>query len=179
MRIRISREPAAEAPASVEQVSNDLLESFIGSKDQRAQLAKQQKQRRKTAGGSKSRRTELIAEIEQRIAAQDWSNVTPSLLVALYWSCHTKVYGIEPREIDTTSKWVTAVKMASSFIKTQFDDDAQLAVRFMRWLWTREQQREQWRRQNQRSGMRITWYQQFGRYEYVSDWRADKVRRQG
>jgi len=179
MRTRIHREPAVEVATSVEQASNDLLESFIGTREERERVAKSQKQRRKTGCGSKARRTELIAEIEKRIALQDWSNITPSLLVALYWSCHLKVYGITPAEIDSTSKWATAVKMAASFIKTQFDGDVQMTVRFMRWLWTREQTREQWRRQQQRSGMRITWYQQFGRYEYVSDWRADKVRRQG
>ena len=152
---------------------SDLLEGFIGTAEQRQKASK----RRKPSPGA--RRKEYIAEVERRIAEQDWSGTKSGLLVALYWSCHVKVYGVVPAELDSASTWTTAMKAAGNLVNFQFGGDVQMAIKFMRWLWTREQGREQWRRKSQISGGRITWVRQFCRFESVSDWRADKVRHQG
>lgn len=168
--MRVIKSRATVAPR---QQPSDLLESFIGTAEQRKQIAK----RPKPSAGA--RRKEFIAEVERRIAEQDWSGTKPGLLVALYWSCHVKVYGVVPAELDSATTWTTAMKAAGNMVRFYFDNDVQSAIKFMRWLWTREQGREQWRRKNMVSGARITWVRQFCRGENVSDWRADKLRHQG
>jgi len=171
MRVIKSRVAIA---APQQSVSTDLLEGFIGSVEERKKASKRAK-----ASSPGARRKQYIAEVERRIAEQDWAGTKPGLLVALYWSCHVKVYGVVPAELDSASTWTTAMKAAGNLVNFQFNGNVQTAIAFMRWLWTREQGREQWRRKNQFSGSRITWVRQFCRYESVSDWRADKVRHQG
>lgn len=152
--------------------SSDPLESFIGTQAERQKIAK----RSKPHPGQ--RRKQQIAEIERRIAAKDWDGMTSGLLVALYWTCHRKTYGVEPAELNTASTWTKAMKSAGKLVIDQFDGDVDLAIKFMRWLWTREQSREQWASKNGIDRSRITWIRQFCRVENVSDWRADKVRRE-
>lgn len=145
---------------------NDPLANFIGDVH---------KKRPKKQPGA--RRQEYIADVEDRIKRQDWSNVTVAMLVALYWVCHIKIYGCEPAELDSANTFTNAMKCAGKMVKEQFDGDLQKAVNFMRWVWTRERDREDWRRRNNvAGGRRITWQQQFIYLGLVTDWRAAKAR---
>lgn len=159
--------------------SPDLLESFIGdaATRQKASKARSYAESYRKKSTPKAQREKVLAEVERRISEQDWSSPTPALLVGLYWSCHEKVYGIPPLELDTAKAWARATMQAKRMVKVYFDDDVHQALIFMRWLWVREQGREQYRRQtNSPSTFRITWYVQFCRAEAISDWRADQMR---
>ncbi len=121
-------------------------------------------------------RKKHIEEVRDRMARKDWDGMTPGKLVALYWLCHEKVYGVVPVEIDKTAAWETAMKVAGSMVKRHFDDDMERAITFMRWVWTREQGREKWRRDNNRDGQRLTWRNQFSQDYLITDWRAAAMR---
>lgn len=121
-------------------------------------------------------RTKHIAEVSDRMARKEWDGMTPGKLVALYWICHEKVYGVVPLELDRAVTWETAMKVAGSMVKRHFDDDMERAITFMRWVWTREQRQEQWRRDNKREGRRINWKNQFSQDYLITDWRAAAMR---
>lgn len=121
-------------------------------------------------------RKKHIAEVRDRWARKHWDGMTAGKLVALYWLCHEKVYGVVPVEIDRATTWEQVMKIAGSMVKRHFDDDVERAVVFMRWVWTREQGREKWRRDNKRDGYRLTWRNQFSQDYLITDWRAAAMR---
>ncbi len=122
-------------------------------------------------------RKKHIEEVSDRMKRKDWSGMTPGKLVALYWLCHEKVYGMTPVEIDKTAPWETVMKVAGAMVKRHFDGDMERAITFMRWVWTREAEREKWRRANKRDGMRINWRTQFSQDYLITDWRAAAMRK--
>ena len=146
------------------------IDNFIGTPEERAKVKK-----KKSSPGS--RRKEYIAEVEQRVISKDWTGMTAGKLIALYFVCHVKVYGIEPAELNRAATWETAMMAAGGMVRDHFEGDVQVAIKFIRWTWTRENEKEQWRRKNDKGGRRITWVNQF-RHDYlVSDWRAEKMRK--
>lgn len=122
-------------------------------------------------------RSKHIVEVRDRMNRKHWDGMTPGKLVALYWLCHEKVYGVVPVEIDRATQWEIVMKVAGSMVKRHFDGDMERAITFMRWVWTREQGREQWRRENQRDGQRINWRNQFSHDFLITDWRAAGMRK--
>lgn len=128
----------------------------------------------KTSVGT--RRSQHIAEVRERMKRKDWEGMTPGKLVALYWLCHEKVYGVVPVEIDTAAAWERAMKVAGAMVKRHFDSDMERAITFMRWVWTREAEREEWRRSNNRDGQRLNWRNQFAQDFLITDWRAAAMR---
>lgn len=152
-------------PALAQPTLDDPLANFIGDVN---------KTRSKSSPGT--RRKDYIAEVESRIARQDWNNVNVGLLVAIYWVCHVKIYGTPPAELDSASAWTNAMKCAGLLVQQQFDGDVQKAVNFLRWVWTREREREEWRKKNDVPTKRISWQQQFIYKTLVTDWRAAKFR---
>lgn len=177
MRHVRAKGPSAEPqPVTLASASADLLASFLG------------KPKKPRANNPGSRRKQYIEAMEKRVDSQKqahtdlerdavWADMTAGQLVALYWVCHHRLYGVVPGEIDTAAGWSRAMKAAGSMVKNQFEGNVQLAVRFMRWCWHREREREEWRRKNKVPGKRIIWQQQFLWPSLVSDWRAEKVRR--
>lgn len=134
--------------------------------------------KRKSRPSAGQRRKEHIAEVQDRMQRKDWDGLTPGKLVALYWLCHERVYATAPVEIDKAATWTIVMKHAGTMVQKHFDGDIDRAITFMRWVWTREQEREQWRRANGKGGRRITWQNQFVHDHLISDWRAAAMRRQ-
>ncbi len=122
-------------------------------------------------------RKKHIEEVRGRMKTKDWDGMTSGKLVALYWLCHEKVYGVVPVELDRTTAWETAMKVAGSMMKRHFDEDIERAITFMRWVWTREADREKWRRDNQKDGQRINWRNQFAQDYLITDWRTAAMRK--
>jgi hypothetical protein len=161
---------------------DDPLANFIGD----VEAYKRRKKQRSKATPSSQRKQQILA-IEQRIESQKtarteaereacWQGVTAGQLVALYWVCHVKLYGVAPAELEAATTWSNAMKCAGSMVAKQFDGDVQRAVHFMRWTWLREREREEWRKARKIDGKRLTWQQQFIYLNLVTDWRAAKVR---
>lgn len=163
----------------------DPLANFIGDVD-----AYQRRKKQRSKATPSSQRKSQIEAIDRRIelqkqAATDrereacWDGVTAGQLIALYWVCHVKLYGVEPAELSDATTWSNAMKCAGNLVKLQFEGDVQRAVHYMRWLWTREREREEWRRSNRVEGKRLTWQACFVYKNNITDWRAAKVRRLG
>jgi len=138
--------------------------------------------RRKPKGSSgiaKSRWDRIRTEASRMMASGDWSDATASHLVALYASCHMRVYGIEATELEASAKErLAAAGVAARLLRAQFDDDAGEMADFIRWVWIRENGREKKRRAEGTSGGRIGWRLQFNG-TLLTEWRLDKMRRGG
>lgn len=106
----------------------------------------------------------------------DWSAAHGGHLVALYEWLHAEVYGVATSELAVRRQRAVAASVAGAMVKREFAGDYGEAVRFMKWAWEREQEREEWRRANGRSGQRVGWRLQFGG-ALVTDWRLDEARR--
>ena len=85
--------------------------------------------------------------------ARDWTGCTARHLVALYDLMHEKTYGITVTMSGTERYRYTLI--AGAFVKRSFDGDFIKAIEFFRWVWTREIEREKWRRENDRDGGHI------------------------
>jgi len=154
---------AGESPPTEAQVA---LDAFVGPPRSRKSAAPRRKQH--------------IEEMTERMKRKSWEGITPGKLVALYWLCHQRVYGVVPAELDKAPTWRSAMQGAGSMVKRHFDGDVQRAIIFMRWVWTQEQSREEWRRANNKSGgRRISWQNQFHHDYLISDWRAAAMRARG
>jgi hypothetical protein len=129
--------------------------------------------RRSSPGSARKRH---IAEVKERLPKKDWKGMTPEKLVALYWVCHEQVYGMPPVELDRPRMWTGAMSAAKRMVRDHFDDDMDKAMSFMKWVWNREQEIEEWRRRKNKVGRRIKWRTLFVYDELITDWRAAMMR---
>lgn len=120
--------------------------------------------------------TTRAKEVEAMRQSGEWENATAQHFVALYAILHNLVYGIEPLELNDTTR-TKAVILASQCLKKHFTGDSSQMAMFMGYVWTKEKSREKWRRDNQREGGRIGWYLQFNG-TLITDW-ITNARRKG
>ena len=97
-------------------------------------------------------------------------------LVALYVKLHTSVYGVEPVELHTGSCYFGATSAATKLVRSEFGDDMNRVLAFIRWVWQRERETEKWRRVNGAEGRRIGWHIMFAQRTLVTDYRLSKER---
>ncbi len=133
--------------------------------------------RKAPRGGGKAQREAHLKEIERRAKGKDWDGVTAGKLVALYYFCHVRVYQVPPIELQRNTTYTAAMKQAGSMVKRHFDGDVQKAVRFMRWVWDREQGKQEWLKTNDKEGRRLTWQNQFTHDFLVTDWLRAKAQK--
>ncbi len=169
---------AAPVPDNSNAAALASMVAFLGTPADQASCKQKVQKAKKTRGNTTAaQRQQHLADIEARIARQDWSGTNATTLVALYWVCHVKVYGVPPLELDTSEAWRRATMLAGGLVKKQFEGDYHTAIKWMRWVWTREQRREEYRRNNPSGGTRIGWLWMFGRATLVTDWRAERIRK--
>ncbi len=130
----------------------DIADGFCGK------LKKEARKRTKTINNSTFKR--VCEETTEFVKSRDWSTATARHFVALYSLLHFRVYGVECLELGPTDR-LRAAGAAGRMLKAHFDNDAEEMAAFMHWVWTREQAREQWRRENGGEGGRIGWLFQF------------------
>lgn len=116
-------------------------------------------------------------EAEFCMRTGEWAAARPLHFVALYAHLHERVYGAAPLELGPTER-LHAAGMAAQMLKKHFGHQAAEMAEFMRWVWTREQGREKWRRDNDRPGGRIGWRFQFNG-SLLTDYRVDQARTAG
>ena len=145
-------EETKERPRLIE---SSPLEKFLGRErdPETGKLVPKEKPKRpKSVAASTFART--IRETEEMMSSRVWDDCTARHLVALYDLMHRKTYGIEPAM--TGSDRYRATLMAGSFVKRAFGGEIGKALEYLRWIWTREIEREKWRRENAREGGRIS-----------------------
>lgn len=129
---------------------------------------------------SAKRLAAVRSEVVEMLRTGDWESATSQHLVALYAELHARVYGVASSEVEGGGQAAgAAIVAAGRLVSTLFGGNATDAVLFMRWVWQREAQREEWRRQKgAEGGGRIGWKLQFARC-LVDDYRLAERRARG
>ena len=146
------------------------LADFLGPKKEAT------KKGSKTIGDSAF--AKLLEETADMLARGDFQHAKGRHFVALFAELHFRVYGIACDELGPKER-VFATKLANDMLAKDFGDDPKAMAEFVAWLWSREKGREEWRRENGRSGGRITWRTQFAVRALLTDFRLEKERKQG
>ena len=118
-----------------------------------------------------------LSEASSRMASGEWSGSLPRHFVALWASCHERVYGVTAVGELAGMGWRSAVKLAASLMRDEFGGDADELARFVRWTWVREEGKERWCKQKGYDRKRrVGWRQQFGA-ELVTEYRLEQARK--
>jgi len=116
-------------------------------------------------------------ELQAFMTSGEWGGAKPLHFVALFAWLHEKVYQVHPVDLTPEAR-MTACGMASAMLKRDFSDDPAQFATFLRWVWTREREREAWRRENNRDGGSIGWRFQFAAgSKLVVDYRLHLARK--
>jgi hypothetical protein len=118
----------------------------------------------------------VVDEVRDLITQLPLQPFTARQITALYYLCHTEVYGAEPIEM-TGEQWRLAMLAAGRLIRSDFKGDSIGVIEFIRWVWKREAYREQRRKPGDDHKWRITWRVQFLKRDLLSDYRTDQARK--
>lgn len=113
----------------------------------------------------------LIVETEDLKKRKEWNQFTPKHFVGMYCLLHHHVYGVFPYEV--RDNYDNAVRAARRMLNSEFDQDNERMLKFMIWLWRREDRRE--KKRDDDNSFRIGWRLQFGRTLMV-DYRVSSNR---
>ncbi len=131
------------------------------------------KKAKRSAGIPESRAVVAREEVERMMSSADWSEATPLHFVAAFEVLFRKVYGVAPT---LTSKGRSSAASAANYLlKDRFEGDTSAMAEFMRWTWSRESDREKYRRENKRPGGVLNWHLQF-RGAIYDEWLIAKMR---
>lgn len=114
----------------------------------------------------------LLKETNALKSSNDWDSFTPKHFVGLYCLLHQHVYGVLPTEV--RSQYRQAVGASMRMLHNVFGADCSNMIEFMRWVWKREEFKEQ--RRDPDSDFRIGWRLQFGA-ALVNDYQVALARR--
>jgi hypothetical protein len=123
----------------------------------------------------------IRAEVEEMASSRDWSKAKPRHMVELFIVGHEQVYGLAPGDLTDTGGAAHRARMgaqaaAERMLRQEFGDDARAMVRFLGWVWKREEGRQKWRIENGREGGRLTWQTVIAGRGILTDYRAAKLR---
>ena len=116
----------------------------------------------------------LFAEVDTMIENNDLGDFTPSHAVAMHAHLFSETYGVPTG--DPPAFRGAVCRRAASLFEKEFAKNAQEFVKYILWVWVREEQREEWRRKNGRSGATIGAMWQFDQ-RLVTEYRIDQKRR--
>lgn len=134
--------------------------------------------KRRSTGISAASMTKAHKEADRRSTEDEWEGAKPLVFVALYALLHEHVYGVPADELKPQDRKLAAFA-SGRMLKREFEEDATAMANFVRWAWKREAGREKWRRDNGRSGFRLTWRLLFAGGYLMTDYRLDLLRSKG
>lgn len=142
----------------------------------KASVARKTQPRKQGTPSAKSGQLErLVKEVAECIETDDWGDKRPALLVGVFCWAHEQIYGVDcVREVKRF--FLTASQGARKLIDEEFEGDFDEALRFMKWVWARERDREEWRRKNTGYGKRLRWRHFFVERELVTELRLAEAR---
>ena len=153
-------------------------DDFMSSVDERQARSAERKKRPKTIPDAHWKRA--LAEAREMAAKESWAGARPIHFVAIHAVLFEEVYEFEPLDLTPATR-MAACGMASALAKGLFlyghegvnqGEAAARVVAYVRWVWEREREREDWRRRNSRGGQTVGWRLVFGRSllnEYAND----------
>lgn len=105
-------------------------------------------------------------EAREMMRAGDFTHARPVHFVAIYVRQHERVYGVAPARAELSPEQrLTACRLVSTLIRSEFGDDLNAFADFMRWVWMREQKR--WTPERRR----IAWGTMFRASFLLTDYR--------
>src|SRR3974390_61418 len=171
MSVSIPSDFFADAPL-VDERHSAAAESF----DRMGEAGAGRIERRRSRGFKLSLRNidKARTEMDEMSSTGDWSSARGVHLVALFAWLHLGVYQVECGDLDA-GEWARASAIAQRFCAESFGGDFNACVEYVRWCWSREVGREKWRRENGRSGGRLSCGLVFSN-RLLTDYRIDKSR---
>jgi hypothetical protein len=119
-----------------------------------------------------------MEDLAERLAEDDWTELKPTVFVALAAWMHSEVYGVDV-EAELRPQWKAALGAVGRMLREEFDGNAEAMLAFVKWTWAREMEREEWRRKNGAPGARLTWRRVYAQRGVLSDWRVELARKNG
>lgn len=107
-------------------------------------------------------------------AREAWHELQPSHFVLLHIALHKWCYSVEP--VLTNSDLAKAESAARRMLAEEFNGDVAVMVDYVRWVWSDEREREQWRRTNSRGGGVLSWFDVFAARRRLTEYRVYRSR---
>jgi hypothetical protein len=156
---------------------------FLEPKKSRAKKPKKEKKPKapKPEGKPKASMTDgkflkVLDDLAVFVKTGRWDDARPIHFVALYADLHFRVYGVEPFDLDATTR-VFAAGLAGSLLARKFSGNKAEFQKFMAWTWTREKEREQYSKESGKTrNTRVGWQLQFGP-RFLTDYLVEQGRR--
>lgn len=117
----------------------------------------------------------LTNQTKSMMDGDDWSKAQPMHLVGLYIILHKMVYGVAPT-LDA-QELAFAKVAAREFMRTKCKGKFDIGLEFMRWVWSRERNREQYRRDKHIDGKVLGWRSILKYPEFWTEYRVGQERR--
>ena len=148
--------------------------AFVGAK---------KKRREENAGKKRATRAGKQTVAKYKDEAQvfldkgDWSEANASHFVGMYAVLFEYVYKVA---LDIKGNdWRGACSAARAMLKNEFNEDNDHFIAYVRWVWSREDEREKWRRENNKSGQVIGWRLMFSSRNLLTEYKVHLARKTG
>lgn len=168
------RKKTKNEPTPTTGKASSQMMAFVGDRKRRKE-EKAGKKRSPPAG----RQTVSKAKNEARVflKVDDWSEAKAHHFVGLYAVLFENVYGVA---LDIKGNdWRGACSAARGMLNREFDNDRDRMLSFMRWVWSRENEREKWRRENGKPGNVIGWRLMFSSTKLLTEFKVHIARKTG
>lgn len=132
----------------------------------------------KTRSIGKVQADRLMLRIDERVADGDFTDMKSDEWVALFCWMHDAIYGVSAVD-ETRTDWKIAGYWVSSLLTDEFGGDTEEFFRYMQYVAKDEEERENWRRSNKRTGKRLRWRDFFLLKRSLNDYRLYKARLEG
>lgn len=115
-----------------------------------------------------------VRELAAFVQGNDFKAARGIHFVALYLQMHLECYGVEAADCGPDAR-LAAAGLANNMLARDFAGDGEKMADFVAWVWTRERRAEVYRKEQGRSGRRITWRLQFGS-QLLTDFKVEAAR---
>lgn len=105
----------------------------------------------------------------------EWGGAGPQHLVALYIILHEWCYDVAPADMKG-QVLLGARSSVNKLLTKEFGGDIFACVDYIKWAWSREKGREDWRREKGVPGRRLLWRHLFMYGQVLTDYRIDAAR---
>lgn len=146
--------------------------AFVGAKKKRRE---ENAGKKRAVPAGKKTVDKAKAEAQAFITLGDWTNAHAHHFVGLFAVLFEHVYGVA---LDIKGNdWRGACSSARGMLKREFDNDRGRMLSYVRWVWSREAERESWRRENGKTGNVIGWRLMFSSTKLLTEFKVHLARK--
>ena len=147
-------------------------DDFMRAVAERSEKTSAKRERPKTI--SESSWAKALDDARGMAGEDDYVAARPLHFVALHAVLFEAVYKFAPLDLTSQTR-MAACGMVAALSKSVFGEDPEKVPAYLKWVWGREEEREAWRKKNNRGGQTLGWRLVFGR-SLLNDY-ANAVRR--